>query len=107
VVAASFTFVCDLDKTPERYEGGVIFLDAEERHKRRQTGVKLARKEVRRLSKRFGSDWQQQVLHDPDWLAKFCTNYPPLKISETTDHALEVAPARVPPQLETERAFCR
>jgi hypothetical protein len=84
VGAAYGTFVCDMDKAPERYEGGVIFLDAEEGHNSRQTGVKLARKEARALPKRFGSGWQQQVLHDSDWLAQFCTNYPPLKFPETS-----------------------
>lgn len=84
VGAAYGIFVCDIDKPPERYEGGVIFLDAEERHKRRQTGVKLADEDVRTLSKQFGSDWQQRVLHDPEWLGKFCTKYSPVSVPETT-----------------------
>jgi hypothetical protein len=89
VGAAYGTFVSDIGKPPARYEGGVIFLDAAETHKRRQTGVKLEDKDVRTISKQLGSNWQQLMLHDPVWVGKFCKNYSPVKISETTeDHAL-------------------
>jgi len=84
VGAAYGVFLCDIEsKSPNRYVGGVIYLEADESHKRRQTGVKLTDSEVRARSKRFGSVWRQQALRDTRWLQEFCTKNVPISISET------------------------
>ncbi len=72
VGAAYGTFVCEDGQAPERYEGGVIFLDVEETHKRRQTGVKLPFKDVKALRHTVGSDWARIMLNNEEWVAKFC-----------------------------------
>jgi hypothetical protein len=82
VGAAYGIFVCEFGKPPKRYEGGVIYLDAEDRQKRRQTGVKLADKDVHALSKQFGAGWQQRVLHDAQWVRTACTSHPPVDLPQ-------------------------
>ena len=72
VGAAYGTFACEDGQAPERYEGGVIFLDVEETHKRRQTGVKLPFKDVKALRHTVGSDWARIMLNNEEWVAKFC-----------------------------------
>jgi hypothetical protein len=80
--AAYGTFICDNGKRAERYEGGVVLLNAEGKHNCRQTAVKLSDKEVRALSKQYGSDWQQRVLHNSEWVSGYCKKYSPVSIAE-------------------------
>jgi hypothetical protein len=70
VGAAYGTFVCEKG-IPERYSGGVIFLNTEETHKRSQIGIKLQDEEVDAFREKLGSDWQRIKLKDKEWIGKF------------------------------------
>jgi hypothetical protein len=85
--AAYGTFICNDGKRAERYEGGVVLLNAEGKHNCRQTAVKLSEKEVRRISKQYGSEWQQRALHDSEWVSAYCKKYPPVSIAERFEDA--------------------
>ncbi len=65
------TFSLDNGRRPERYAGSVTYLvPAETRHEK---GQKLEDKQVLAWRERFGVNWRQMVLHDPQIVATLVT----------------------------------
>jgi hypothetical protein len=83
------SFSCVGGRAPNRYRGGVVFLGGQDRHTRTQRGVKLAEDDVRKLSKQFGNEWEQRLLHDRAWLEKLVTRYPRPEVAEALPAALQ------------------
>lgn len=72
-------FSADRGKTPNRYIGTFTYLVPTET--RSETGYKLEDAKPEEWRKKFGSNWRQKVLHDPQELAKLCIVYKPVKLT--------------------------
>lgn len=79
--AAYGDFYCDAGRPPEHYEGGVVILNSQEGHNRRQTGVKLSDDEVCILTQKYHAEWRQGALHDSEWVNSYCKQRPPVNIA--------------------------
>jgi hypothetical protein len=76
---AAGTFYLDKDKRPERYAGSVTYLAPAET--RNQTGYKLDDKQVLDWRQKFGVNWRQKILHDPEILQTLCIVHRPVQFT--------------------------